>query len=133
MKKPQKGGYTPAEDSGTNNPVQQLKDQVGGIRKRGKIKRSSGREIEIDQTEIVRGYVLADWNESLAEYLKNDDFIITKQGGHLAYRYFSTLNLMIEVLAFDRLVDRARNRNQAFSDMLEGRSNYDRSSTKTFS
>jgi hypothetical protein len=33
---------------------------------------------------------------------------------------------MLEVLAFDRLVDRAANRNEAFKQILEGRSNYDR-------
>ena len=30
------------------------------------------------------------------------------------------------LLAFDRLVDRARNRNKAFVKMLDGQSNYDR-------
>jgi hypothetical protein len=70
--------------------------------------------------------VLADWNDSLQTYLKNEDFTLTNFGGQMAYRYYNTLNLMLEVLAFDRLVDRASNRNEAFVQMLEGRSNYDR-------
>lgn len=75
---------------------------------------------------MVRGYVLVDWNDSLQSYLKNEDFVITNYGGQMAYRYYGGLNLMLEVLAFDRLVDRATNRNEAFVQMLEGRSTYDR-------
>ena len=44
----------------------------------------------------------------------------------MAYRYYKELNLIVEVLAFDRLIDRARNRNEAFVKMLDGQSNYDR-------
>jgi len=36
---------------------------------------------------------------------------------------------MLEVIAFDRLVDRASNRNEAFVKILEGRSTYDRKPT----
>lgn len=42
------------------------------------------------------------------------------------YRYYTTLNLLLEVIAFDRLIDRASNRNEAFVQMLDGRSTYDR-------
>ena len=51
----------------------------------------------------------------------------------MAYRYYRELNLIIEVLAFDRLIDRANNRNEAFVSMLEGRSNYDRKSKSALS
>ncbi|WP_198912668.1 hypothetical protein [Acetobacter musti] len=125
MKRPQKTGYSADSDSVTNDPVDQLKKQISDIRKKGKIKTSSGREITIPPDTMVRGYVLADWNDSLQSYLEMEDFMITNYGGQMAYRYYKTLNL-IEVVAFDRLVDRASNRNEAFVQMLEGRSTFDR-------
>ncbi len=126
MKRPQKTGYSTARDIATNNPVDQLKRQISDIREKGRIKTSAGREILVPPDTMVRGYVLADWNDSLQSYLRMEDFVITNYGGQMAYRYFQTLNLMLEVVAFDRLVDRATNRNEAFVQMLEGRSTYDR-------
>lgn len=126
MKRPQKTGYAADSDSATNDPVDQLKKQISDIRKKGKIKTSSGREISIAADTMVRGYVLADWNDNLQNYLEMEDFMITNYGGQMAYRYYKTLNLMLEVVAFDRLVDRASNRNEAFVQMLEGRSTFDR-------
>ncbi|MDV6333229.1 hypothetical protein [Asticcacaulis sp. 201] len=126
MKRPQKTGYGVGLEASTNNPVDQLKKQISDIRKKGKVKTSGGREIDIPAGTMVRGYVLADWNDNLQTYLEMEDFIITNYGGQMAYRYYKTLNLMLEVIAFDRLVDRATNRNEAFVQMLEGRSSYDR-------
>lgn len=126
MKRPQKTGYAADSDSATNDPVDQLKKQISDIRRKGKVKTSSGREIIISPGTMVRGYVLADWNDNLQSYLEIEDFMITNYGGQMAYRYYKTLNLMIEVVAFDRLVDRASNRNDAFVQMLEGRSTFDR-------
>jgi hypothetical protein len=126
MKRPQKKGYAAESDSPTNSPVTQLKNQISDIRRKGKVKTSGGRDITIPKDRMVRGYILADWNEQLQEYLKIEDFVITNYGGQMAYRYFQTLNLMLEVIAFDRLVDRANNRNDAFVQILEGRSTYDR-------
>lgn len=126
MKRPQKKGYDGSKEGNTSNPVDQLKKQISGIRKKGKVVTSEGREILIPPDSMVRGYVLADWNDSLETYLAEEDFILTNHGGQMAYRYYKTLNIMLEVLAFDRLVDRASNRNEAFVQMLEGRSNYDR-------
>ena len=126
MKRPQKRDYDGTKEADTKNPVDQLKNQVLDIRERGKVITSGGREIAIDDTSMVRGYILADWNDKLERYLKTEDFIRTNFGGQMAYRYYRELNLIIEVLAFDRLIDRASNRNEAFVSMLEGRSNYDR-------
>lgn len=132
MKRPQKKGYDSTKEANTNNPVDQLKKQIADIRKRKKVTSSKGREIEVSETEMVRGFILADWNTNLETYLRNEDFIITNFGGKMAYKYFHALNMIIEVLAFDRLVDRASNRNEAFVQMLEGRSNYDRTTTSPF-
>lgn len=126
MKRPQKRGYSAESDSPTNNPVTQLKKQISDIRRKGKVKTSGSREIAIPSDRMVRGYILADWNEQLEEYLKMEDFVITNYGGQMAYKYFQALNLMLEVIAFDRLVDRANKRNDAFVQILEGRSTYDR-------
>lgn len=126
MKRPQKTGYSTDTDGATNNPVDQLKRQISDIRRKGRIKTSAGREIAVPPETMVRGYVIADWNDNLQNYLKMEDFVITNYGGQMAYRYFQSLNLMLEVVAFDRLVDRATNRNEAFVQMLEGRSTYDR-------
>ncbi|MBS4074758.1 ATP-binding protein [Ameyamaea chiangmaiensis] len=126
MKRPQKTGYSAESDSPTNNPVDQLKRQISDIRQKGRIKTSAGREVSVPPDTMVRGYVIADWNDNLQNYLQMEDFVITNYGGQMAYRYFQSLNLMIEVVAFDRLVDRATNRNEAFVQMLEGRSTYDR-------
>jgi hypothetical protein len=126
MKRPQKKGYSSESASPTNHPITQLKNQISDIRKKGKITTSGGREVPIPPDKMVRGYVLADWNESLQSYLKEEDFVITNYGGQIAYRYYQGLNVMLEVIAFDRLVDRASNRNEAFVQMLEGRSTYER-------
>lgn len=133
MKRPQKRDYDGAKEADTKNPVGQLKSQILDIRERGKLVTSSGREVPIDSASMVRGYVLADWNERLEKYLKYEDFILTNIGGQMAYRYYKELNLIIEVLAFDRLVDRARNRNEAFVKMLNGESNYDRTAKSALS
>lgn len=133
MKRPQKKDYDGSKEANTKNPVDQLKNQIMDIRERGKIIDSGGREIAIDGSSMVRGYVLADWNDKLERYLKIEDFILTNFGGQMAYRYYKELNLIIEVLAFDRLVDRASNRNEAFVKMLDGQSNYDRKSKSALS
>ncbi|MEM7241237.1 MAG: ATP-binding protein [Pseudomonadota bacterium] len=126
MKRPQKKDYDATKESNTKNPVDQLKNQILDIREKGKVVTSGGREVEVDETTMVRGYILADWNNSLKRYLKFEDFIMSKVGGQMAYRYYKELNLIIEVLAFDRLVDRASNRNEAFVKMLNSESNYNR-------
>lgn len=133
MKRPQKKDYDGSKEADTKNPVDQLKNQVLDIRERGKVITSGGREVPIDDTSMVRGYILADWNDKLERYLRTEDFIRTNFGGQMAYRYYRELNLIIEVLAFDRLIDRASNRNEAFVSMLEGRSTYDRKSKGTLS
>jgi hypothetical protein len=126
MKRPQKTTYDTTEDarSPTDNPVQQLMNQVSQIREVGKVQSSGGREIIIPNDKMVRGYILADWNDKFRTYLKDHDFILTESGGPMAYRYFAARNLMIEVLAFDRLADRAAKRNEVFRQILEGRSDY---------
>lgn len=133
MKRPQKKDYDGTKDASTKNPVDQLKNQILDIRERGKVITSGGREVPIDDTSLVRGYILADWNDKLKRYLKFEDFIMSKVGGQMAYRYFKELNLIIEVVAFDRLIDRASNRNEAFVKMLDGQSNYDRKPKSTLS
>ena len=133
MKRPQKKDYDGSVEADTKNPVDQLKRQILDIREKGKVTTSSGREVKIDNTSMVRGYILADWNDKLERYLKYEDFILTNFGGQMAYRYYKELNLIIEVLAFDRLVDRASNRNEAFVKMLDGQSNYDRKSKSELS
>ncbi|SFK35901.1 ATP-binding protein [Methylorubrum salsuginis] len=125
MKRPQKAGYSVADESSTDDPVGQLKSQISEIRRKGVIKTSGARDITIAPDTMVRGYVLADWNDSLQSYLELEDFIITNYGGRMAYRYYKTLNYMIEVIAFDRLIDRADNRNEAFVQILEGNSKFD--------
>jgi hypothetical protein len=129
MKRPQKSDYSAGSDSPTDHPVTQLKNQITAIRRKGRIKTSEGREIQIPADRMVRGYILADWNEQLQEYLASEDFVITNYGGQMAYRYYQKLNLMLEVIAFNRLADRAGNRNDAFVQILEGRSTYDRKPT----
>lgn len=133
MKRPQKNDYDGTKEANTKNPVDQLKTQISDIRRRGKVMTSGNREVKIDPTSMVRGYILADWNDKLQTYLENEDFILTNSGGQMAYRYYNKLNLIIEVLAFDRLVDRASNRNEAFVQMLEGRTTADRKPTNALS
>ena len=73
---------------------------------------------------MVRAYVVIDWNDGLETYLKDENFIITNHGGPMAYKYFDVRNIMIEVLAFDRLADRAAKRNEVFISILNGQANY---------
>lgn len=126
MKRPQKEKYESEEEATqrTNNPIQQLIDQVDQIREKGRILTSKNRPIEIPDKQMVRGYVLTDWNDKLQKYLKNNDFVQTDFGGPMAYRYYRELNMLIEVLAFDRLADRATKRNEVFSQILEGQSDH---------
>lgn len=126
MKRPQKDNYDESEDAKkpTDNPVQQLISQVAQIRDEGKVITSGGRIVPIPGDKMVRGYILADWNDEIRNYLMNNDFIVTDHGGPMAYRYYNARNLMIEVLAFDRLADRAAKRNQVFVQILEGQSDY---------
>lgn len=126
MKRPHKKGFVADETTfkPTNNPVQQLISQIGEIREFGGVTTSGDRKVEVSQENMVRGYVIADWNEDLETYLKDNDFKITNFGGPMAYKYFDARNMIIEVLAFDRLKDRAAKRNMVFVDILDGRTNY---------
>jgi len=126
MKRPHKKGFAAVENAAkpTDNPVQQLISQIGEIRDFGGVTTSGDRKVEVSQDNMVRGYVIADWNDDLETYLKDNDFKITNFGGPMAYKYFDTRNMIIEVLAFDRLKDRAAKRNMVFVDILEGKTNY---------
>ncbi|SNT29022.1 Histidine kinase-, DNA gyrase B-, and HSP90-like ATPase [[Luteovulum] sphaeroides subsp. megalophilum] len=126
MKRPMKKTFEHGEEpkSPTDNPVQQVKDQVAQIRDRGKIISSGGRDIIIKPDRMVRAYVLMDWNEKLEAYLKREEFVLSNQGGPMAYRYFPWHNMIVEVLAFDRLADRAAKRNEVFESILKGQSNH---------
>lgn len=126
MKRPQKKGFLADENSAkpTDNPVQQLISQIGEIRDFGGVTTSGARKVEVSQENMVRGYVIADWNDDLETYLKDNDFKITNFGGPMAYKYFDARNMIVEVLAFDRLKDRAAKRNMVFVDILEGKTSY---------
>lgn len=126
MKRPQKKGFVADEDAAkpTDNPVQQLISQIGEIRDFGGVMTSGDRKVEVARENMVRGYVIADWNDDLETYLKDNDFKITNFGGPMAYKYFDTRNMIVEVLAFDRLKDRAAKRNMVFVDILDGKTNY---------
>lgn len=126
MKRPQKTGFDIDENArrATDNPVQQLVSQIGEIRDFGGVTTSGNRKIEIAKDDMVRGYIIADWNDDLETYLRDNDFKLTNFGGPMAYKYFDNRNMMVEVLAFDRLKDRALKRNQVFVDILEGRTNF---------
>jgi len=127
MKRPHKDKYDNDEDVTklTDNPIQQLIEQVDQIREKGFILTSSERRIEIPSDHMVRCYILTDWNEKLEKYMRTNDYITTNFGGLMAYRYYREINMMIEVLAFDRLLDRAGKRNEIFKNILEGKSNYE--------
>ncbi|MEM7545881.1 MAG: ATP-binding protein [Pseudomonadota bacterium] len=126
MKRPQKEKFDTEEEArrATDNPVQQLVSQIGEIRDFGGVTTTGNRKIEVSKEHMIRGYIIADWNDDLERYLGDNDFIISNFGGPMAYRYYSTRNMMIEVLAFDRLKDRAAKRNEVFIDILNGRTNY---------
>lgn len=126
MKRPHKKGFVATEIASkpTDNPVQQLISQIGEIRDFGGVTTKGDRKVEVSQENMVRGYVIADWNDDLETYLKDNDFKITNFGGPMAYKYFDARNMIIEVLAFDRLKDRAAKRNMVFVDILEGKTNY---------
>lgn len=126
MKRPQKTGFDASDVAAkpTDNPVQQLITQIGEIREFGGVMTSGYRKVEVSKQDMIRGYVIADWNDDLQRYLLDNDFKITNFGGPMAYKYYDARNMMIEVLAFDRLKDRAAKRNQVFVDILEGRSDF---------
>lgn len=126
MKRPHKKGFVADENAAkpTDNPVQQLISQIGEIRDFGGVTTSGDRKVEVSQENMVRGYVIADWNDDLETYLKDNDFKITNFGGPMAYKYFDARNMMVEVLAFDRLKDRAAKRNMVFVDILDGKTNF---------
>lgn len=123
MKRPQKTSFDNSDEPrhATDNPVQQLKSQIGQIRDRGRVVASDGRDIPIRSDRMVRAYILMDWNEKVETYLKDDDFTLSFQGGAMAYRYYPTRNMLIEVIDFDRLADRAAKRNEVFIRILEGK------------
>ncbi len=122
MKRPLKNTYVNDEEARhpTDNPVQQVKDQVAQIRDKGFIKTSGDRQININSDRMVRAYILLDWNEKAEAYLKREEFVLSNLGGSMAYRYFPWHNMMIEVLDFNRLADRAAKRNEVFENILKG-------------
>jgi len=71
--------------------------------------------------------MVAEWNARVESCLTRVDVSLTDFGCQRAYRYYKELNRMIDVLALDRLGDRAVNRNEAFVKILNSESNYDQS------
>ena len=113
IKKPMRNDASAGEK---RNPIEQTLGYLDRIRQGG-VKTPQGRPIPNSNDLPGYCYVVCDLTKSIIHTCKNFD--LTETSDHLGYFGFhKTYKSYIEVVSFDRLVNSAKERNQAFFDKL---------------
>jgi len=114
FKRPMRNDFK--EDSPETNPIKQVLGYIDLIRD-GKAKTDDGRLVTTMANAPAFAYIIADLTQSLREIC--DDFDMKESSDRLGYyKYHSKKNAYIEVLSFDAIVQRSKERNRAFFDKL---------------
>lgn len=114
FKRPMRNDFK--EDSPESNPIKQVLGYIDLIRE-GKAKTDDGRPVTTVSNAPAFCYIIADLTQSLRDICDNADMHESSdQLGY--YRYHSKKNAYIEVLSFDAIVQRSKERNRAFFDKL---------------
>lgn len=114
FKRPMRNDFK--EDSPELNPIKQVLGYIDLIRE-GKAKTDDGRPVTAVKDAPAFCYIIADLTQSLRDIC--DDADMFESSDRLGYyRYHRNKNAYIEVLSFDAIVQRSKERNRAFFDKL---------------
>jgi hypothetical protein len=109
LKRPQRVGFE-------QSPISQMFDIIRDIKK-NKIKNVNGRDIATDETTIYYCFAICDLTNFIA--IDAVDRGLKELKGNRGYHgYNDTLNAVIEVLAYDQLINDVKKRHKAFFDKL---------------
>ncbi len=104
------------EDTPDDNPVKQVLRYIDLIREE-KAKTDDGRPVIPMKEAPAFCYIIADLTTSLKRICESED--LQESSDRLGYyKYHSKKNAYIEVLSFDAIVQRSKERNRAFFDKL---------------
>lgn len=114
FKRPMRDDYK--EDTPEDNPVKQVLRYIDLIREE-KAKTDDGRPVIPMKEAPAFCYIIADLTTSLKQICESED--LQESSDRLGYyKYHSKKNAYIEVLSFDAIVQRSKERNRAFFDKL---------------
>lgn len=114
FKRPMRNDFK--EDSAESNPIKQVLGYIDLIRE-GKAKTDDGRPVTTMTNAPAFCYIIADLTQSLRDIC--DDADMYESSDRLGYyKYHSKKKAYIEVLSFDAIVQRSKERNRAFFDKL---------------
>ena len=114
FKRPMRNNFK--EDNLDTNPIKQVLHYVDLIRK-GNAKTDDGRPVTAMSNAPAFCYIIADLTQTIRDICDSEDF--QESSDRLGfYKYHSKKNAFIEVLSFDAIVQRSKERNRAFFDKL---------------
>lgn len=114
FKRPMRDNYK--EETPEDNPVKQVLRYIDLIRE-GKAQTDEGRPVTPMDNAPAFCYIIADLTNSLKDICESED--LKESSDRLGYyKYHSKKNAYIEVLSFDAIVQRSKERNRAFFDKL---------------
>ena len=114
FKRPMRDNYK--EDTAEDNPIKQVLRYIDLIRDE-KAQTDDGRPVIPMKNAPAFCYIIADLTSSLKQICESED--LQESSDRLGYyKYHSKKNAYIEVLSFDAIVQRSKERNRAFFDKL---------------
>lgn len=114
FKRPMRDDYK--EDTAEDNPIKQVLRYIDLIRDE-KAQTDDGRPVIPMKDAPAFCYIIADLTSSLKRICESED--LQESSDRLGYyKYHSKKNAYIEVLSFDAIVQRSKERNRAFFDKL---------------
>ncbi len=114
FKKP--GRYDFVNPSSTENPFEQIKRYVSAI-KNGDLKSIDGLEIQVGKNTPFYGYIVADADKHIREWLTMQDFSQLPDGQGWFYRH-KEMNLYVEYITWSKLIKDAEIRHRKFFELL---------------
>jgi len=114
FKKP--GRYDFVNPSSTENPFEQIKRYVSAI-KNGELKSIDGLEIQVGTNTPFYGYIVADADKHIREWLTMQDFSPLPDGQGWFYRH-KEMNLYVEYITWSKLIRDAEIRHRKFFELL---------------
>jgi len=114
FKKPGRDDF--ANRSSDEDPVDQVVGYVRDIRA-GKFK-TKGRPIHTDENTQFYGYVVVDFTDKVKKWASEEKDFTPMPDGLGYYKWWSNINLYIEVLSWDKILKDAKLRNLIFTQKL---------------
>lgn len=114
FKKPGRDDF--ANPSSKENPVKQVVRYVQQIRN-GKSK-TKGRPINTDENTQFYGYIIVDFTEKVKKWARLDEDFTPMPDGLGYYKWWSNMNLYVEILSWDKIVKDSTLRNRIFTEKL---------------